>query len=424
MTQLALAPMQLGIPFLRQCEPLFDENFGIFSEVNLEKNNFLGVTCYNALVRMRDSRVFGARGSMGQGGGFSRARACSRALGEAIERTSSSYRAREDDLFGSFEELSSSYPLLNPELFPRRAVDAPVLSGMLRFEKTSRVCWTKVQNVLSNQMFYAPAAFVYMPHSLRAGEDWIEFATSSGLAGGATIEDATVSGLMELAERDAFSLFWLGMRESASLPNSLIEKLKQRIPVLNYGVVLHDISNDLGVPVVLAIFEGREKGLPRLAVGAGAALTLETAAEKALEELSGCVHFGYKMCKLGTKPIASVSEIKSFHDHAFYWVHHEDSEILEWLSHPGKAKSQAKSFESVTEVMEAWALVNKPVYRVDVTIPEYKEFNLCVVRVLAPALQPLWVMVGFEYLDSPRLLELCKKELMPKNFNSRPHPFP
>ena len=421
MTQLAIDPLQLDIPFLNQCSALFDENFGVFSEMTLDKNHLMGRTCYIAITRMRDTRLLGAQSAMGQGGSFSRARACSRALGEAVERTSSATRKRPGDLFGTYDELKEKHTLIDPITFPRRKRDALLPDGMRNISRNSMLAWTQAVDLASGKQVHIPSVYAFMPHMRRREEDWVEFAFSSGLAGGASREAANLSGILELAERDAFSLTWLFKRETGALPSDVTARLEQRFPALQHGVVLHNISNDLGIPAVLAVYLGNSPELPRLAMGAAAELTFEAAAEKALEELAGCMHFGRKLLIGKAKPIASPEDIKNFHDHAQYWIHHSEPEIIDWLSRPGKAIIHNEKFSNAAEIVAAWAKKNRQVYCVDLTIPEYESLGLYVSRVVVPSLQPLWVMNGLEHLESPRITELG---LHDAKSNPYPHPFP
>jgi ribosomal protein S12 methylthiotransferase accessory factor len=424
MSQVAICPLELGIPFVEQNLSLFDANFGVFSEMDIERNHLLGRSFYSAITRIRDTRRLGPTGSMGQGGGITRERACCRALGEAIERTSSHYRPRPGDLFGSFNELHKQHPLVDPLRFPRRTVGTFLLPNMTHLSRDSMLRWTEAENLSTGEKAYLPSTYVYMPHTFAPDEHWVEFSLSSGLASGATEETATLSGMLELAERDAFSLAWLRMADTAPLPAPLLQKLHRLFPAFDRGVHLHDISNDLGIPVVLATFLGAQPDMPQLAMGAAASETLEAAALKSLEELAGCMHYGYKILQAKTPPIASPEEIQDFHDHARYWLHHFEPDIAAWLSHNRRESAPTISFRNSTDIIEHWRRLGKEVYRVKLTIPEYEQLGLHIVRIVMPELQPLWVKHGFAQLETTRIDELRKRGDWPSVLNPHPHPFP
>ncbi|MGP3974519.1 TOMM precursor leader peptide-binding protein [Streptomyces sp. 8N114] len=115
--------------------------------------------------------------------------------------------------------------------------------------------------------------------------------TSSGYAGGSCVEEAVLHGLLEVVERDAFLLAWLGR---ARLPRIAVEScrspsllsLAERIRRGGYRLRLLDNRIDLPVPVVTAVATREDGGPGALCLSSAAALDPERAAESAVREVA------------------------------------------------------------------------------------------------------------------------------------------
>jgi ribosomal protein S12 methylthiotransferase accessory factor len=111
----------------------------------------------------------------------------------------------------------------------------------------------------------------------------------SGCAAGETLAHATRSALLELIERDAVALWWIGGRRGAALEQKALQALGviDFLDGLRQGAGrptwLLDISTDLGVPCVVAMSADETGG--GLVCGMSARLTLEAAAKSAVLEL-------------------------------------------------------------------------------------------------------------------------------------------
>lgn len=114
---------------------------------------------------------------------------------------------------------------------------------------------------------------------------------SSGCSIGSCIEEATLHGIFEVAERDAYMMTWLAkisppqidLGESSDPEvRHVIRKLKSD----GFELFAFGITTDLGIPAI-ALMALRERTWPHLLAGAAAHLLPEQALKKALRELSG-----------------------------------------------------------------------------------------------------------------------------------------
>ena len=139
--------------------------------------------------------------------GFSVKRAYQAAIGESIERYSSSFQPN-DIKYSTFKNLKEE--AVDPNQFAFYA-DEQYLDNEFpytKFTKDSFVGWTKAINLFSGKQVYVPAATVYLPYNRNKNEAKIWDCVSTGLACGDNIYDALLRGIYEVIERDAISNMW------------------------------------------------------------------------------------------------------------------------------------------------------------------------------------------------------------------------
>jgi ribosomal protein S12 methylthiotransferase accessory factor len=121
----------------------------------------------------------------------------------------------------------------------------------------------------------------------------LRYTSSLGTASGVNLQEALLHGLCELVEHDGWShalLRWFIAHDSAidvvdpaTLPESVQRLYQAAANVVEAPVVLVDVTNDIGMPVYLAVGDGDDsKAAP---FGAGASPLGEYAAVRALSEL-------------------------------------------------------------------------------------------------------------------------------------------
>ncbi|MEV4194244.1 TOMM precursor leader peptide-binding protein [Streptomyces toxytricini] len=104
----------------------------------------------------------------------------------------------------------------------------------------------------------------------------VVYESSNGCGLGNSPQEAALYGLFEVAERDAFLMAWYAGTPlpGVALPagDPLVGALAARAELLGYRLRLLDATNDLGVPVVVAVcrYEGRHPAAPRAFLAAGA----------------------------------------------------------------------------------------------------------------------------------------------------------
>jgi ribosomal protein S12 methylthiotransferase accessory factor len=366
------------------------------------------------------------------------------AIGEALERYSGSYVPAERIVVASADELGVE--AVDPGRFALFSEEQYARAGFpfRPFHRDTVVGWVGGFSLPEGRRAYLPAQLVFMPWGRRAPDETrIGHATSSGLACAATLEEAVLTGLLELVERDAFMLTW---HNRLSLPllgwsaDDEVVRLDRRYFApsgLRYSAV--DLSVFLDVPTVLGVVHGPKGRAAALGVGAASAPLVGDAWRKALAEAFSVRRWVSDRAleepeRLG-RPAAA---IETFDDHTLYYADEERAERAAFLDSTGERRQIADVAplpgENVLELIEAvcarLAARGVSAYAVDVTSPDVSSVGLSVVHVLAPELCQLDVVAGARFLGGRRLYEaafearLVDRPLEPADLNPDPHPFP
>jgi ribosomal protein S12 methylthiotransferase accessory factor len=375
---------------------------------------------------------------------WSREAAEAAAIGEALERYSGSYVPAERLVVGSAAQFGDD--AVDPERFALFSDDQYSRAGFpfRPFRRDTAVAWVQGFSIPDGRPALLPAQLVFMPwERLTAREVRIGHATSSGLACAATLEEAMLTGLLELVERDAFMLVW---HNRLSLPlldwgcDVRVACLDRRYFApsgLSYAAV--DLSGFLDVPTVLGVVHGAPGSLGALGVGAASASHVEVAWRKALAEAFSVQRWVRDRAleepeRIG-RPLAA---IETFDDHTLYYADEQRARRAAFLD----ASTQRRDIrtvapldgenvlEQIQAVCDRLAARGISAYAVDVTSPDVGEAGLKVVHVVAPELCALDVVEGARFLGGRRLYEaafeagLVANPLQPSDLNLDPHPFP
>jgi ribosomal protein S12 methylthiotransferase accessory factor len=375
---------------------------------------------------------------------WSRAAAEAAAIGEALERYSGSYVPRERIVVASASELGEE--AVDPSRFALFSDEQYASLGFpfRPFRRDTVVGWIDGFSVPDSRHAYLPAQLVFMPWArLRPDEVPVAHATSSGLACAATLEEAVLTGLLEVVERDAFMLAWhnrltLPLLDWSGDPELVRLDRRYFAPSgLRYSAV--DLNVFLGVPTVLGVVHGPPGALGALGVGAASAPSVVNAWRKALAEAFSVRRWvadrALEEPELLGRP---ASTIQTFDDHTLYYADERRAHSASFLDssverhavadvEPLEGDNVLEQIEAVSRRLEARGA--SP-YAVDVTSPDVAAAGLRVVHVLVPELCALDVVEGARFLGGRRLYEaafevgLVPRPLGPADLNPDPHPFP
>ncbi len=375
---------------------------------------------------------------------WDRNRAEAAAIGEALERYSASHVPDGRIRVATADELGPA--AVDPQRFALFTETQYAANGFpfRPFRRDTTVAWVEGFALPGGEPAWLPAELVYMPSRPRTGREVrIGHATSSGLACAPTIEEAVLTGLLELVERDAVMIAW---HNRLSLPlldwsgDPLLALLDRRYfaPTgLRYSAV--DLGGFFGVPAALGVVHGRPGELGALGVGAAAAPTIDVAWRKALAEAFS-VHRWVRDIALEEPHRLGrpAGEIRTFDGHTLHYAAPENAARAAFLdaSDERRCTEDIAALEgesvlgSIEELVRRLAARGVGAFAVDVTSPDVRAGGLRVVHVVAPELCQLDVVEGARFLGGRRMTHaafeagLAGAPLAQSQLNPDPHPFP
>ena len=275
-------------------DAIVDEQVGIVKYVKefRRESGMPDFFCYYA--KACNTLAFSKNKNFSNTGGASifRELAVAKAIGEAVERYCSAIFDQDQLPLISYQDAPFScmapedFALYSEEQY--RRPDFPYRP----FTSSTPVRWTPARDLFTNETCYLPAATVFMPYwyDEKNGETPIVQPISSGLACHCSFEEAAISAICEVIERDAFMITW---QAAISPPAINLETLSpenqdlvSRFERTGNSVFLFHLAMDYEVPVVLAVARCYVEDGPALCFAASADLNPEDAVRKSLEELA------------------------------------------------------------------------------------------------------------------------------------------
>jgi ribosomal protein S12 methylthiotransferase accessory factor len=371
-----------------------------------------------------------------------RERALAAALGEAAERYSVSFVPLERLRFSSAHALDGPYvdPTQLNFFSPEQYASS---DSYVAFDEETPVQWVLGENLHNGQPTWIPSAFCYLPDHRRKSEPRIVYSTSSGVACGATKDEALLGGLYELIERDAFLLMWYNRLSLPILDCAGVAEIESGDRAyydntgLHYRVV--DLSSFCDVPTAMTIVRD-ESDYIRLAVGAASAATMIDAVGKSTREAFQTYAWARQMRFL--KPEWSEPDdyttIRDFEDHVALHAFgdHKDQTAFMDASTDRRHVSDVPSVrgahvrEQVSTLLDRLHRRGMDVYAVDVTSPDIRDLGLHVMRAFSPQLCQIDSEHAQRFLGVKRIYTgafdagLTPQPLTIETINHFPHPFP
>ena len=232
------------------------------------------------------------------GFGRSEEEALAKCKSEAIERVSGFLHpgveritARKSDLDGSaWDPLAllnfSEYQYANRQRLNRSKGDMDRIPA--RFDETVAIDWSPARHLWTDQPCWIPTALGYFSANPIVGSEF-GVADSNGCAAGQGFEQACLSALLELIERDACAIWWYNQMirpviDLRSFGDARLVELSDFVKLAGRSLSILDLTHDIGIPVVAAI-SWPEQSFVTPRIGLGIAFDLKEATTKAIGEL-------------------------------------------------------------------------------------------------------------------------------------------
>jgi len=371
-------------------------------------------------------------------------------LGEAVERYCVYFYDKSTMVLAPYRDVPSD--AVSPDLlrlYSEEQVNrVRAVAGLEYFTDDSVVNWVWGSSLTTGKPRLVPASMVYMDYRYDSNEASVGRNATTGVAAGATIEEAILTGIQEVIERDAVVISWFhrwpGRRIQIDDPEYLLlmrERFQHDRP--NVDLQVFDITLDTAVATMFSYMRRPSELGPVLCVGSASRLDARLTLRKVLLEMSqGLPYFRFLDRQLKDwVPKSDYSDLTSFDHHCMYYVKRPDmadAALAPYREcrHEIKlsdcvAGATGRVLSDIERCVSQLDAIGLEVIVVDVTTPEIVDLGLSVVRVLVPGLVPLHGNERYPYLGVRRLYEIpaTLRALTPgwepsEALNTLPHPFP
>jgi ribosomal protein S12 methylthiotransferase accessory factor len=370
---------------------------------------------------------------------------------EGLERYAGTHSRRgEPPIIAAYDDLPDA---LDPRTCGMYAPETYETDPMVSpFSPTRPIPWVRGYSLRDQRPILVPARLCYYSAGVRA--DNFVFECSNGCAIGGSPAEATLFGLLELIERDAFLLAWYGGARLTeididSCDSPALRAMVDRAALQGYDVHAFDNRVDLALPVVTGLAVRCDGGPGTLAFAASAGFDPRAAIEGAVSEILTYIPHLPRQVRERPDELAAMAEdfrlVRRLPDHAALFG-------LPQMAQHAKTYLEPAALRSADELYRDWEqrrprtddllddvmlcrdeLVSAgfDVIVVDQTPPEQERLGLHTVCTLAPGL--LSIDFGWSRqraLRMPRLRTAFRRagwrtdDLADHELRVVPHPFP
>ncbi len=374
-----------------------------------ETDSWLHVYWAGANLGVRSRSLSSLRRSLrskSAGKGSTREQSQVSALCEAVERYSGSRRGDEIRTRKRFVDFAGSGEAIHPndaQLFSDRqfanaksinAKGHPYNIVPARLDPDAEIEWTPVWSLTERRHRYLPTSMLYsMPAEERGPADLI--ADSNGCAAGNTLEEAILQGFYELAERDAFAVWWYNRLrvpavDLSSFDDAYLASAADYYARYERDLWVLDVTSDIGIPAFVALSRRPGARTEDIIYGAGAHADARIAALRAICELNQCLTWLPRPGRGGHRPMIDDPM-------ALWWWKTARLADCSWLAPdadaPYRKASQYPGIESTDtreDVEHCRGLVEAGGMEFLVLDQTRPDIGMPVVRVIVPGMRHFW----------------------------------
>lgn len=340
----------------------------------------IGLPVYTAI---RPTAEYGGVSIYG-GKGISKSHAKASAMMEGFERYSAERQDSDESIVATIEEISNKGKYINPESLnlPKDFKKKDI--NLMNLE------WNLAHDLITNDDYYIPTNAIYHPYISEKNVESLFKSNTNGLASGNILEEAILHGILEIIERDAWSIFELTHKNYSqinldTIKSEIINETINKFTSKGINIKLMNLTADINIPTIAASADDtitKDAGL--LTLGIGTHLDPEVAVLRALTEVAQSRATQINGAREDTVRAdfareAGYERMKRINK---YYFQQEETQInLEDIEN----KSTATINEDL-EVVEKELISNeiKHVLYYDLTRPE---LNVNVVRVIIPEME-------------------------------------
>ncbi|PRQ08300.1 YcaO-like family protein [Enhygromyxa salina] len=268
--------------------------------------------------------------------------------------------------------------------------------------------WIRGYSLSRGEPTWLPLTAVHLGLPIPVSEH-VTWPMSTGFAAGSTYDQAVLSGLLEVIERDSLALWWLHQLPMPRLElqleaNSRLSTLLERAREIGLETHLFDLTTNLDVPVIGVVQVDHHARPHVITMGASRPRGID-AAIRVLEEAGSL-----RIAMANQAPITRSSFMSQPHrtPEEFGALYIDRDAIARFgfaTDHPNVRHDvpPAVSDDPLDTIVGRLSALGMEVLVVDVTLPEVRQCGIVVVKVIVPDLMPISFCHDVRYLAHPRL---------------------
>lgn len=224
------------------------------------------------------------------GKGAKKEQAKASAMMEGFER----YSAERQEIDGKNSKIANIEEIANENyIHPNDLILSDEVKN-LDFNNENRLEWCLATDINSEEEYYIPSNAIYHPYIPTDSKETsaIFKGNTNGLASGNVLEEAILHGMLEVIERDAWSIFELTKKNKKginidNIENPLIQNLISKFEKESIDIKLMDLTADIDIPTIAATADDTVLKDPALLnLGVGTHLNPEIGVLRALTEVA------------------------------------------------------------------------------------------------------------------------------------------
>jgi len=306
------------------------------------------------------------------------------------------------------------------------------------FASDQKIHWTDCASLATGKKSLIPCTSMYLSCPYVQTEPLLYPPISTGVAGGSSVLDATVRGIYEVIERDAYTIAYLRRVHSPkirldSVKDERVQHLLYLASRYNMELICLDLTTDLKIPVVGALVIDK--------TGIGKAVSLGLKSDLNVNQaIIGSITEAFHTRGWIRRVFEEHADNQKSHKHApqsnmlkrgLWWYPRSKIRLLNfWIT--GKQQSSLEITDEKTSLQQKYDYLVQQlqkhscsVYYKNMTLPTFEKLPYYVVKVIIPELQPLIfdekhpVLGGYRLSHVPKILGLQHS----RKTNHYPHLF-
>ncbi len=302
---------------------------------------------------------------------------------------------------------------------------------------STRIGWIEGMNLSTHEPTLIPAQLVYLNYLAKNKEPVLFPTISTGAAAGFDVKPTLLRGIYEIIERDAFMSIYLNRITVPRIPiqnikNSRIKIVYEMMKRYQLEWYLLDFTHDLNIPVYVSILVDSTKTNmgPSISIGVKCSFNKINNILSSLGEAL-LSRFETKMVTSQMRVRKKRKDITNRYLKTLIWWPHTMQKKIHFLLKTNQIsnkietiKKRHKTEEELNRIITILTKKGYSIYYKNIAPVFFRQKELCVLKVIIPALQPLYMNQNNKKVLTKRLKIVGryfgKNEL---NINTFPHPF-